>query len=334
MANEATLLVSHVGLSSIQETVFRSMLAVLQGKTTARWEYSEAAAPGILIVNPATPQGAEALKNRAPNSQRIIAVLIEDDSQVIALPPEAIRLDAPLRVMNTLDVLNAVTARLTASGGNSSPTVINLPQMQAAPSAFTLALREISGYSHGGIPMGVFTIKSSAGDLYFWADEKRVFVPVEFVDYAQLHQLTGLKAAPVTHGDAAVEQAWALAKPWSGLLWQAGLLAGQGNLLPWLSGDCTYKLRRWPDASLLASRPAFVRLSAHFARSKEWVTPASVAQTTSAKAGDVADFINACSLCGYLIEGERVIAAPSPAPVVMSEEKKSLFGRIRATLGL
>jgi len=329
MANEATLLVSHVGLSSIQETVLRSMLAVLQGKTTARWEYSEAAAPGVLIVNPATPQGVEALKNRTPNSQRIIAVLIEDDSQVIALPPEAIRLDAPLRVMSTLDVLNAATVRLATSGGNSPSAVIHLPQMQAAPSAFTLALREIAGYSSG-----VFAIQSSAGDMVFWADEKRVFVSVGLVDYAQLHQLTGLKAVPVSPGDAAVEQAWPLAKPWVGLLWQAGLLAGQGNLLPWLSGDCTYKLRRWPDASLLASRPAFVRLSAHFARSKEWVTPASVAQTTSAKVGDVVDFINACSLCGYLIVGERVIATPPPAPVITSEEKKSLFGRIRATLGL
>ena len=329
MANEEAFLVSHIGLSSIQETVLRSMLAVLQGKATARWEYSEAAAPGVLIVNPATPQGAEALKNRVSTPQRIIAVFIEDESLVIALPPEVIRLDAPLRVMSTLDVLNAAAMRLATGSRNSTPAIINMPQMQMPPSSFTLALREIAGYSKG-----VFAIKSSAGDMYFWADEKRVFISAEFVDYAQLHQLTGLKAIPVTPGDAAIEQAWALAKPWAGLLWQTGLLAGQGNLLPWLSGDSTYKLRRWPDASLLASRPAFVRLSAHFARSKEWVTPASVAQTTSAKVGDVADYINACSLCGYLIAGERVIAAPPPAAPVVSEEKKSLFGRIRATLGL
>jgi len=142
---------------------------------------------------------------------------------------------------------------------------------------------------------------------------------------------------PLSISDPAVQHAIALSQPWDTLLWQTGLQAGQGALLPWLAGDCTYRLRRWPESGLLSRRAVFVRLAAHF--SKELVTPESVAQNARMTLRDVTDFVNACSLCGYLVTGKRAVveapaAAASAAADSSKEQKRSLFGKIRSKLGL
>ncbi len=334
---------SQVGMDPVQVSVFKTMLQMLQRRTIAEWNITEGDfsknTPGLLIVNADDPQGAEVLARLAnyPDGRiagKVVAVL-QGEAGGRVMPANTLKLDSPLRVMNFLDVLNAAANMLVEGVTQNStvkPSASAMPKMSST-SPFLTALHDVAQRTEG-----VFQVNVGQAKAIFFVAEKRVFFEDTLLDLAQLGQSTSTAAVNTTAlniSDAEAQNAIVLSKPWDAFLWMAGLSAGQGSLLPWLEGDCTYRLRRWPESSLLTRRAAHVRLAAHF--SKELVTPVAVAHTSSSSISDVVDFVNACSLCGYLIVGKRMVAevsAPAVRNVEESGGKRSLFGRIRSKLGL
>jgi len=329
--NKRSFGISLIGMGPGQIAVLKSMLLMLEGRLSTGWQIEEdqnTGNAGVLIINSDSLDGAIALAGQTLAPGKILAVFRDPAASVVVkYPKDATLLDAPLRVMNLLDVLNEVALKLDSSIVEASSKA---PQIaQSKPNAFILALHEMKGRG-----VGVFRMRIEQHELIFFCAEKKIYFTGMTADLLAAAESDTLSVLPVAAGDAVLQQAGENASPWDSVLWSLGLGAGQGKLLTWLASNCTYKLRRWPDTSLLKNRSSFVRLAARFA--KEFVSPEEVAQKSGAANRDIADFLNACSLCGYLISGERkqTLVEETLAAPAASEQKKSLFGRIRSKLGL
>ncbi len=104
------------------------------------------------------------------------------------------------------------------------------------------------------------------------------------------------------------------------LAWLAGLVAGQGALLPEHDAGGRYALTKWPQTE--REYPKHFRIAT--AMMKGQATVAEIAEASGVPVADVADFINANLVTGFA----QYVPEPSPEPV---EPPKAggLLGRLR-----
>ena len=111
------------------------------------------------------------------------------------------------------------------------------------------------------------------------------------------------------------------AQPFTRLQWLAGLLAGNGSLLPGNDPDGQYRLTKWPQTE--REYPKHFRIAT--AMMKGPSTLDEIAAASGVDRGDIADFVNANLATGY---AELVLpAAPEPEP--QAKSGGGLFGRMR-----
>jgi hypothetical protein len=111
-------------------------------------------------------------------------------------------------------------------------------------------------------------------------------------------------------------------QPLQRLAWLAGLVSGQGALLPEHDAAGRFALTKWPQTE--REYPKHFRIAT--AMMKGPATVSEIAEASSVPAADVADFINANLVTGF---AENV---PEPTPEPVDASKKSsggLLGRLR-----
>jgi len=114
------------------------------------------------------------------------------------------------------------------------------------------------------------------------------------------------------------------------LLWTVGLLAFDGRPAPWLGAADRYRLRRWPNFTLLAHSIDQMRLTAQIGSRLHSVD--EMAAATGVERAAAQALINALSLMGIL-HSAPAVAGGAAAPVA-SSPATGLFARLRRRLGL
>ncbi len=87
-------------------------------------------------------------------------------------------------------------------------------------------------------------------------------------------------------------------RPLEELLWLTGLMSGVGESLGAWNPNEPVRLRRWPNFSALPYLKSHLKMAAMLTRHS--ALPAAVAAACEVRAGDVADFLNACAEIGVL----------------------------------
>jgi hypothetical protein len=119
-------------------------------------------------------------------------------------------------------------------------------------------------------------------------------------------------------------------------LWHLGVNAGGGRLLPWIPVDLPCRLTRWPPIAKQDEHSQLFRAAAVLSRTP---TPiADLVQLAGAAEAEVNDFLNGCSLLGYLevlpsLASRAVSRGVVPASTT-GTSARSLVGRLRQRIGL
>jgi len=117
-------------------------------------------------------------------------------------------------------------------------------------------------------------------------------------------------------------------------LWHLGQHAGNAELLPWVDREARYRITRTPPLGDDARDTGMLQIAQLLARSP--VAPADIAGQAGAPDETVADFLNGCSLVGFL---ERVAMPVRRGPRANGrrparEQPASLIGSLRRRIGL
>lgn len=108
------------------------------------------------------------------------------------------------------------------------------------------------------------------------------------------------------------------AQPLARLQWFAGLVSGQGALLPGHDPDAKYRLGKWPQTE--REFPKHFRIATVMMKGP--ATIAEIAEGCGVGIGEVADFVNASLVTGYAEPWRELEPEPEP-------HKPGLFGRLR-----
>ena len=116
-------------------------------------------------------------------------------------------------------------------------------------------------------------------------------------------------------------------------LWELGLSAGNGSLLPTIDPDGYFRIRRWPPLTGTRDRSKFFKVSA--AISKHPARSAAIARFTRTPLEEVHDYLNACWMvdCLEVLQEEPQEAVATKRPEA-PQATRSLLSRIRTRLGL
>jgi hypothetical protein len=117
----------------------------------------------------------------------------------------------------------------------------------------------------------------------------------------------------------AAAQAAGEAQPLARLQWFAGLVAGQGSLLPGHDPLARYRLTKWPQTE--REFPKHFRIATVMMKAP--ATLAEIAEGSGVGIGEVTDFVNANLATGYAEPWRE----PEPSPE--TQKPGGLFGRLR-----
>ncbi|MCB1020504.1 MAG: hypothetical protein KDC27_11290 [Acidobacteria bacterium] len=118
-------------------------------------------------------------------------------------------------------------------------------------------------------------------------------------------------------------------------LWELGMNAGDGRLLPGIDPQAAFKVNRWPPLTGTKDRSQFFQVSATISRVAAPAT--AISRMTNVPIAKVNDYLNACWMVGCLECSERVerkSPPPAPAPPLPKAATRSLLSRIRNRLGI
>lgn len=116
-------------------------------------------------------------------------------------------------------------------------------------------------------------------------------------------------------------------RPLEELLWLTGLMSGAGESLGAWNPAEPVRLRRWPNFSALPYLKSHLKMAAMLTRHS--ALPQAVAAACEVRAGDVADFLNACAEIGVLeTRAAHVSAGPSE-----DQSKTTIMDALRNVVG-
>lgn len=304
-----------VGLGDKDETVLKSLVALLEGKTRQPWNYRDDTHADVVLVdvdNPSTAGTWQSLKGDA-GTLRVAYTDRPDFPGARWLLPKPLRAAALVDLLNHLDVATeAENERAPTSEGVSQSSHLELVQ---------LLNRDLD------VPMQL-----SDG-------QHRLIVDKPSRRYAASHDLEemhGLCDMPVNRlhlerVDAADDAAaW---QPLSQLLWFCALVGSHGQLLQGLDPRGRYRLKRWPNFKQLKHSQEDYRISAFMTRNPA-ATVDEICEATSVDREHVIGFLNASASCGYLRMEHAQTRVPSTPGHRMPSSRHGLLSMIRTRLGL
>jgi hypothetical protein len=255
--------------------------------------------------------------------QAILQAPAADEETVPAIEPDVIEEADTFEPANATatDPFPAETA--PAMDGEPAPAAAETPAVPPAPEPAPQRETIFADWMAPGALSGRYRYQRGDGPaLLIDADTRQYHGP------AALKPLAEALSGPVQRQDFAPVSAstWhdearaaGEAQPLARLQWFAGLVAGQGALLPGFDPLAKYRLAKWPQTE--REFPKHFRIATVMMKAP--ATLAEIAEASGVSAAEVADFVNANLATGYA-EPHRD-NDPSPEP----QKPGGLFGRLR-----
>lgn len=318
------LALTTVGLSVTDETLVKSMLRIVYGKTSARWKYTDDIDADLVLCDPQSSLLAIVLGRAAQSRRPRCVAFIRNGQSPFPLTQS---IHAPLRLGPFMDMLEAST------GNAVEPEAATLRIAQAADpleggiACLAERLRRVQAETDA---TGVWRIECAGEIVHVFLPERRFELSTPLDSTLAAHLAANTRALQAVRLDPATEaqvRAVASPRPLDELLWLLGLHAAPDTYPPWLAEE-SLLLRQWPDMGRLGAARAHMALCALMARQPQRCADLAVA--TAQPLSQVLAFAHACALTG-LLERHRPaqIAAPS-----MARRVSGLFRSMRSALGM
>lgn len=355
----------NIALSGLSEADVKQVLAALESPGLDKWALSEGGNSDLLLIDVDSVWGHMDWL-RAHSEGRLCAAYTAQDSirdctLLLQKPLDTDNLTALLRQVQTGQVAHAQTPDRTAAAPAPEPAPV--PESEAAPEPAPVAVpapepappepivtarapepaspppeaqaAPAASISAGPVsPQTVGALLLSGGIsenvlIEGQGDIRLAIVPASNSYHAppQLKPIEKLLDAPVSCirpvdiDDPEVQHAGPQ-QPLIRLLWFAALCASDGKLAPHLDPDATWQLTRWPQIE--REFPRHFRIAT--AMMKQAGTLQDVAEAAKSPIEDVASFINAYYVAGY------VAPEGSDEPVELASTTANVFSRLRGTL--
>jgi hypothetical protein len=327
-----TFKLSTLGLDHRDDMIVRLMLSVVDGKTSATWRRVDSFDADLLFCSPSSALAAAAVRRAADTGRPICVSLLAAGQSAL---PGTRGVSTRLRVDSFIALLDEMSDTLLAAAAGSTLAAPK-PRMAAAPRASTLApvpspavvlappaptrvpvaavasSREIAGLacalhevmadrvgSAWRIDIGDTSLVVLTGEKLYQSRE-----PLTPATLAMLSRMElDLRLERLASDDPLLDRVRADGQPLHELLWGCGLGSPNDRLLPWLPEDAPVRLRDWPAFRRDDCVPAHTGFAALLTWSAHTIE--SIVELTGRSAGEVRAFINACALCGLVVQATQ-----------------------------
>lgn len=311
--------IAQIGLRPADDKRLRTMvgMATITGTVSRQWRMCSPAEADIVVVAPEDPEAQAALNNRSACPQAKFAALVGTADQA---PADCLKLPWPIRAEDVVRLLTKVEAssqdEIPATASTMAADVLQLASLlrKAAEERDRDLVWRVTGTAHQ--------------PLYIAPAARKFFYQMPL---ARL-RATALDAKLTfeTLRQSAVPDDL-IGRPLLGLQWLAGDMIGPLGLLPWLKPDMPLRLKTWPNFPVLQHDARHRRIAALLAQSVNCLD--ELVELSGMDPFTVRSFVNASSLCGYLVSGASV-RAPNAKRHALQRPGTSLFGRLRSALGI
>lgn len=329
-----TLSLATPGLTTVDESLIKSLLRILAGRTRVAWRHVPGEDADVVLCLPGSP-AAELARSREVQTGRPLCVALGDFD---ARPTDWNRtLHRPIRMREFLDALEAVAAELEA-GDSGHPAPMPPESADLAEAVATRSLVDVLRELHmaDGSRARVLCVKVDAHELLVHLPRGRCYSAEGFAEGAladlssPYHRVSVEPSASTPLGEVGSSEKWI---PLEALLWRMGLLGRGQSALGVDAEHARYRLTRWPDLGKIPSNILHVRLTALF--SKRAMRIDEAAELLGSSPDAVRDFLRACGCCGILTVMDQ---APTAATVARKspryQPRGGLFDRLRSALGM
>lgn len=323
------LTVTCLGLPLRTELRLKSMLQIINARTTDRWSFTEQSDAHVAICDPASALSSVTRKRSSGGATRFFSLV--EDAALAAAGTSVIR--DPIRPSELIELLNLVSSTLS----------LDVPPREwaaLAPSGDTqidgrdlfpvaVALRGLGQ----GIAQSIYTLQAESVELNVAPAARNVLL-AHPLDESSLARLAApgvhisIRELPESHASVLAEAGAHICRL-DAMLWRLAQHGCKSRLLPELPADAHFKLRRWPDFGRIEHSPEHLRLAARLVR--ERMTVLELAIATGSPVSTAIAFINACCLL-ELVE-VHATAQPNRATGGLSSSRYAgLFSAIRSAL--
>ena len=315
-----------VGLPAREELLVRSLLKMVNGRTTDEWTFQDTLEANLALCRPESALSAMALRRAASHGLLCVSVVHEDEPAL----PDTLTLRAPIRSTDFIQILNRASESLLQhvrpKPGPSSDA------MAAEPVALLLRRQLMTGgASHVAITMGSF-----AAVVSFRARRIASDSPLPDEQLLRLGLATTSHCEPLdTEQGARSVAALVHHESLDRLLWIVGLTAPDAVLDAGVPVDGTYALRRWPDAGRLPLEPHHLRMASLLVRQP--MRAPELAEASGRSLAEARGFLRACAMsCLLELKSPPASVDAVAAPIVAPRRSRygELFQSLRAVLGI
>lgn len=304
------------GLTDDEASILDAILRVLGERTARRWVLADGRDGDLLLTTRAAPAGRY--------GSSVTALLLRDDEH--PAEPDELALQAPLRVMAVLDLLNAAHDRLRQP--HAAPPPCGEQVRVEVDDGKSLAAA-LSRLVERRLEQALRVRIVGHGTLYLCLKARIYhcdFPRERFVEALNEHRFV-VTMIPSSAAEMVVRLD--SARPLDEALWQIGLITAADGVS---HAGRAYRLTRWPDFARLPHRPEFLRICAAMSRTHRSVD--TLVALGGLQRGEVEHLLHACALCGYLDVAPQTPDPAAPVPASVQASRAGLFDRLRKRFGL
>lgn len=328
--NARQLTVTCLGVPLRTELRLKSMLEVVNAKTTDRWSFTEQDDAHVAICDPTSALSSVTRKRSSHGATRFFSLV--EDAALAAAGTSVIR--DPIRASDLIELLNLVSSTLSLElpprewAALASSEDASTDGRDAFPVA--VALR---GLAQRDAQL-VYALQAESFEMHVVPATRSVLLPRP-LDDETLARLAGpgvhigIREWPASHGQLLADTGSQTYKL-DAVLWRLAQHGYKRRLLPELPADAHFKLRRWPDFGRLEHTPNDLRLAARLVRQR--MTVLELAIVTGLPVSTINAFVNACCLI-ELLEVHAVDQPDRPAGGARPSRYSGIFSAIRSALG-
>ena len=318
------LSISQVGLSNADSHRLKTVLVMAvigDGSLRKSWKFVESPDANLVVTSLDSEEGRELIGSTKQVDGRRIALLAGEADEV---PDGVTKLPWPIRLEELLKLLRSVEKKF----GDSDASIVKSEPVTTSNEVPLIRLASLLRDSDGATSNTAWKVEGlSRNSVYVSPGEKLFYLGESLNGLRNIDPHRELSFDPVPIEDV---QRKAGKKPLVMLQWLVGLQTGSFGYLPWLSEDQAIRLRRYPAFQILHHDPEHRRLASVLSRLH--TDAKSVAKVSRVSPDRAYAFVNAASLCGYLVQSAKQPArAKAGRP---GKKAASLFSSFRRALGI